>query len=125
MRWRDWLPLGRVEEMAPADLVRLLQAGARVQVVDVRTRLEFRRGHIQGALHVPVQDLAAALPHLALDPQLPLVAVCKTAHRSIPAVRLLAGQGFAATQLAGGMDRWRRLGLPLALGPAVGRGESR
>jgi rhodanese-related sulfurtransferase len=40
------------------------------------------------------------------------VAICKTAHRSIPAVRLLRQQGYNAQQVAGGMDRWRSAGLP-------------
>ncbi len=118
MRWRDWLPFGRVPELTPEDLVRRLQDEGSAQLIDVRTALEFRHGHIQGAVHVPVHALPAALLGLALDPHLPVVAVCKTAHRSIPAVRLLTREGFAALQLRGGMDRWRRLGLPVVVGSA-------
>jgi rhodanese-related sulfurtransferase len=118
MRWRDWLPFGRVPELTPDELARRLQNGRSVRLIDVRTALEFHHGHIRGAVHVPVHALSAALPALALDPHVPVVAVCKTAHRSIPAVRLLTRQGFAAMQLAGGMDRWRRLGLPEVEGPA-------
>ena len=120
MRWIDWLPFGRVAEMAPEELARRLAEGKVVQLVDVRTRREFLQGHIAGARHVPVHALAAALPALAFDPQVPLVAICKTAHRSIPAVRLLEGRGLKALQLAGGMDRWRRLGLPVVHGLPVG-----
>ena len=120
MRWRDWLPFGRVPEMTPEDLANRLARGPAVQLLDVRTALEYRQGHIAGAVHVPVPSLAAALPSLGLDPQLPVVAICKTAHRSIPAVRLLEGEGFTAMQLAGGMDRWRRLGLPVATDEATG-----
>jgi len=43
-----------------------------------------------------------------------VVAICLTAHRSIPAVRLLASEGFEATQLKGGMLAWRAAGLPEA-----------
>ena len=120
MRWKDWLPFGRVPEMAPEELARRLAEGMALQLVDVRTGLEFRQGHIAGARHVPVHALAAAIPALALDPQVPVVAICKTAHRSIPAVRLLEGRGLKALQLADGMDRWRRLGLPVAQGLPVG-----
>jgi len=119
MRWRDWLPFGRVPEMTPEDLANRLQSGPTVQLLDVRTALEYRQGHIAGAVHVPVPSLASALPRLGLDPQLPVVAICKTAHRSIPAVRLLEAEGFTAVQLAGGMDRWRRLGLAVAVGEAA------
>ena len=119
MRWRDWLPFGRVPELTPDDLAQRLESGPAVQLLDVRTALEYRQGHIAGAVHVPVPSLAAALPRLGLDPQLPVVTICKTAHRSIPAVSLLEAEGFTALQLAGGMDRWRRLGLPVAAGEAA------
>jgi len=119
MRWRDWLPFGRVPELTSEDLAQRLASGPAVQLLDVRTALEYRQGHIAGAVHVPVPSLAATLPRLGLDPQLPVVAICKTAHRSIPAVRLLEAEGFTAVQLAGGMDRWRRLGLPVAVGEAA------
>jgi rhodanese-related sulfurtransferase len=112
MHWRDWLPFGRVPEITPDELAQRLRNEGPVQLIDVRTGQEFRFGHIRDAVHVPVHTLPAALPRLALDPQVPVVAICKTAHRSIPAVRLLRRQGVAAMQLAGGMDGWRRLGLP-------------
>ena len=124
MRWKDWLPFGRVPEIEPADLARQLAEGTPVQLVDVRTGLEFRQGHIAGARHVPVHALRAALPELALDPHVPIVTICKTAHRSIPAVRLLEELGFRAMQLAGGMDRWRRQGLPSAAGGTGRKGET-
>ena len=116
MRWLDWLPFGRVPEIAPEDLARHLAAPDPPFVVDVRTALEFRQGHIEGAHHIPLQALGAALPSLSFGPKVTVVAICKTAHRSIPAVRLLQGKGLTALQLAGGMDRWRRRGLPVVRG---------
>lgn len=124
MRWRDWLPFGRVPELTPEDLAQRLASGATVQLLDVRTALEYRQGHIAGAVHVPLLNLASTLPRLGLDPQLPVAAICKTAHRSIPAVRLLEAEGFRAFQLAGGMDRWRRLGLAVAAGEATSEGSA-
>jgi rhodanese-related sulfurtransferase len=116
MRWLDWLPIGRVPQIAPEDLSRRLAEPDPPVVIDVRTAIEFHRGHIPGARHVPVQALGASLPTLALQSGATVVAVCKTAHRSIPAVRLLRNEGLTALQLAGGMDRWRRHGLPVVQG---------
>jgi len=113
MRWRDWLPFGKVPEIPPETVARRCAAGPPVQIIDVRTAAEFANGHIGGAVHVPVHTLSASLPTLALDPHIEVIVVCKTAHRSIPAVRLLEAAGFAAKQLEGGMDRWRRRGLPV------------
>jgi rhodanese-related sulfurtransferase len=110
MPW--WWPFGRVAEIEPQQLYRRLEAGEPIQLIDVRTEWEFERGHIDGARSAPIYRLSSELPGLALDRERPVVAICKTAHRSIPAVRLLRQQGYNAQQVAGGMDRWRSAGLP-------------
>jgi rhodanese-related sulfurtransferase len=123
-----WVPFGRVPEIGAEELARTLDA---VQLVDVRTRLEFARGRIRGAMSIPIQELAgyrrgkpACRPDggptpselgsslRALDRARPVVVICLSAHRSIPAVRLLRDAGFDVRQLAGGMLAWRALGLP-------------
>ncbi|MCC7353699.1 MAG: rhodanese-like domain-containing protein [Anaerolineae bacterium] len=108
-----WLPFGRVAEVAAKALHAQLQNGAAPQLVDVRQPSEFRAGHIRGAINVPIGSFAERLPELGLDPQRPVVAICLTAHRSIPAVRLLRQAGFRhAYQLGGGMIAWRLRSLP-------------
>lgn len=116
MAWLDWLPLGSVPEISPEALAHELRALEPPLVIDVRSALEFHRGHVANAVHVPVHALRRRLPSLQLQPEISIVVVCKTAHRSIPAVRLLAARGFRAAQLAGGMDRWRACGLPIVRG---------
>lgn len=108
-----WAQLGLVPEVTPEELHDRLARGERPQIVDVRTRLEFRNGHIAGAVNVPVQTLRRQLPQLRLDAGRPVVTICKTAHRSIPATRLMRAAGFDAVQLAKGMDEWRRQGRPI------------
>jgi rhodanese-related sulfurtransferase len=106
-----WFPFGAVPEMDAADLAARLAEGAPLQLVDVRTRLEHERGHVPGAISVPITELAARLDEL--DPERPTVAICLTAHRSIPAVRLLRAHGFReVAQLRGGMRAWWSLKRP-------------
>ncbi len=105
----NWLPFGDVPEITPDRLQDRLAAGP-VELVDVRTRLEYERGHIPGARSVPIHELPGRLDELDLDPDALVVAICKTAHRSVPAVRLLGDAGYDVVQLAGGMNRWRRHG---------------
>lgn len=107
-----WLPFGRVPEVSAEELAARLNDRLPPQLLDVRTAGEFRAGHIAGAINVPVTSLSGALPGLALDRSRPVVAICATAHRSIPAVRLLRGSGLEAAQLAGGMMAWRSARLP-------------
>lgn len=109
-----WLPFGTAPEIAPQELAkRLKRGGQRPQILDVRTDHEWGQGHIAGALHVPLSDLRDRIGGLSLDPARPLVAVCLSGHRSVPAVRLLMLHGYGgAVQLAGGMLAWRRANLP-------------
>jgi rhodanese-related sulfurtransferase len=109
-----WLPFGRVSEIAPERLAGVLARPEEApQLLDVRTEGEWQRGHIPGAINVPIQQLRRRLPTLGLDRSRPVVAICLSAHRSIPAVRLLHRSGFeGAMQMAGGMLAWRRRGLP-------------
>ena len=113
-----WLPFGSVPELSPAELAEALARPRPPQLVDVRSGPEHAAGRIAGARHAPVTSLAARLDGLALDPARPVVAICLTAHRSIPAVRLLRRLGFDARQLAGGMLAWRAAGLPEERGAA-------
>ena len=110
-----WLPFGKVPEISPKKLDTMRKEGsARPQIIDVRTSAEWRSGHIAGAVHVPITELGARIASLQLDGTRPIVAICRAAHRSVPAVRLLQQHGFRnACQLQGGMLAWRQAELPV------------
>ena len=108
-----WLPFGHVPEISPSELHERLNGTPLPQILDVRTVMEWKRSHIVGSINVPISELRRRLPTLNLDVDRPVVAVCLSAHRSIPAVRLLQIHGFDnVTQLAGGMLAWWRKELP-------------
>lgn len=115
LRWFWWLPFGKVPEVAAQELDRMrTESAPRPQIIDVRTGTEWRSGHIAGAVHAPIAELGARIASLQLDRARPIVAICRSAHRSIPAVRLLQLQGFSkACQLQGGMLAWQQAGLPV------------
>jgi rhodanese-related sulfurtransferase len=112
VRLLSWLPLGKVPEVPARRLAVDLAAVPPPQIVDVRTEREFRGGHLRGAVSVPITSLAERLPSLGLDRSRPVIAICLSAHRSIPAVRLLREAGYDALQLRGGMLAWRVAGYP-------------
>jgi len=107
-----WLPFGKVSEIEALDLKTRLDQRESVQLIDVRTPGEFAGGHIHGAINVPINQLRSTLPALQLDRNRPVIAICQTAHRSPPAVRLLKQSGFEAQQLRGGMIAWNRAKFP-------------
>ncbi|HVL05321.1 MAG TPA: rhodanese-like domain-containing protein [Acidimicrobiales bacterium] len=82
-----------------------------VQLVDVRYDKEWQAGHIEGALHIPEDDLEDRLDEL--DRNRPVVTVCRAGTRSQEAAEWLRGQGFDAQSLDGGMLAWKWAGLAM------------
>lgn len=82
-----------------------------VQLVDVRYDKEWQAGHIEGAVHIPEDDLEDRLDEL--DRSRPVVTVCRAGTRSDDAAEWLRGHGFDAENLDGGMLAWKWAGLPI------------
>jgi len=102
---------GSFETVSVDEAARLREAGA--QVVDVRETVEWRRGHIPGALHIPVHAIGRRGP-AELDAARAVLLMCATGHRSTPAARSLTKAGFVKVyDVHGGMIAWRRKGLPV------------
>jgi hydroxyacylglutathione hydrolase len=95
-----------------ADALAVRLAAKEVQLVDVRGTAEWRDGHIDGALHIPLGYLAARLAELPADR--PLVVQCQAGGRSAIAASLLRRLGRAdVINLVGGLEAWRAAHLPL------------
>ncbi len=92
----------------PTELGALERAG-RLVVVDVRSPEEFASGHVDGAVNIPVDALAARASELPRDAQ--IVTVCgKGGGRSDRAAEELRGRGFrSARPLCGGTIGWQAL----------------
>jgi len=95
-------PQVSVEELSANDLV-----------VDVRTTAEFARGHLPGAIHVPVDELRGRLSELPRDRS--LVVYCQVGMRGYLATRILLQEGFSVRNLSGGYRNYELYGKP-ALG---------
>jgi rhodanese-related sulfurtransferase len=101
-----------MREMTATQLAEAVRATQDLQIVDVREPGEWRDGHIAGAAHIPLGDLGAR--HAELDPQRPIVMVCRSGNRSAHATRALITAGYAdVANLTGGMLAWARAGLPV------------
>ena len=79
----------------------LVEHGA--TLLDVRSDAEFAQGHLDGARHIPVNQLAARIAELPTDE--PVVVYCASGGRSAAAAEILAGHGLEAHDL-GGMSNW-------------------
>lgn len=100
-----------------AELLRRLATGDAV-VIDVRPTPEYAAGHLPGAIHLPVEELAARLSELPPDRE--IVAYCRGQYCVLAhdAVRLLTGHGLTARRAAQGILEWKLAGIPFVTGAA-------
>jgi rhodanese-related sulfurtransferase len=81
-----------------------------LNVLDVRESVEWRHGHIDGALHIPL----GSLPERASDiPEGQTLVVCKVGSRSAHAVHYLRHLGHDVVNLDGGLLDWHAAGRPM------------
>jgi phage shock protein E len=71
-------------------------------LLDVRTPGEFASGHLDGAVNIPVDELADRLGEIEGDQ---VVVYCRSGHRSAKAAAVLEGAGKQVTDL-GAMGNW-------------------
>ena len=94
-------------ELSPHQVRELQDA----QLVDVRTAAEWDTSRIEGARHIPLEQLGAAAPEL--ERERPLVFYCRVGERSAMAAEAFRASGWDAHSLAGGLLAWADEGLPL------------
>lgn len=85
------------------DFKKIIEKGA--LIIDVRTPEEFKEGHIQGSLNIPLDKINEAMTWLIKD--VPVVLVCASGSRSAVAVEILKTNGFEKVYNGGS---WNSLG---------------
>lgn len=83
-------------------------------VLDVREKGEYDDGHVLNSKLIPLGKLKERMGELEKYKDQPIVVVCRSGNRSGTACFLLGKQGFAqAYNLAGGMQAWQKINLPV------------
>lgn len=80
------------------DFSQLKRNGA--QIIDVRTPGEFKTGHIQGSINIPLQSLSGSLSKIKKDK--PVITCCASGMRSASAKNILKSAGFSEVHNGGG-----------------------
>jgi NADPH-dependent 2,4-dienoyl-CoA reductase/sulfur reductase-like enzyme/rhodanese-related sulfurtransferase len=76
-------------------------------VIDVRGPHEYRGGHIDGAVNIPLRELRGRIGDL--DKSREIWASCQIGQRAYYACRVLSQHGFKVRNLSGGYDAYRVL----------------
>lgn len=100
-------------------LSRRLQDDPAATVLDVRSRAEYRSGHIPGACLLPLDELRRSgdrdwLDSSGIGAEAPVYVTCHAGMRAEQAAQLLHAAGVEHAMLVrGGTEAWRKAGLPL------------
>ena len=85
-------------------------------LLDVRELDEFRNVRVEGSLFIPMSQLGVRLQDVPKDR--PVLVMCASGSRSQNVTAYLLQQGWEDVgSVAGGIDGWQRLGLPVKRGP--------
>ena len=83
-------------------------------IVDPRSEMEFKRGHIPGAINAPVRTILVSTARLPQDKNCEMVIACMHGQRAVIAKWLLGLRGYRNTTLLEGyLEGWIEAGLPV------------
>jgi rhodanese-related sulfurtransferase len=86
-------------------------AAGDIQLIDVREDYEWDSGHLAGARHIELQQVAASAD--SIDRDKPVVFYCHVGSRSTMAAAAFRQAGFDAYSMEGGIEAWSTSGLPV------------
>jgi rhodanese-related sulfurtransferase len=118
-QWRkEGLEIASISVERCEQILPTLQSDPSVQLIDVRSRAEWLKGHLPGAISMPLLDLDPG--KRVIDPSKPSLVYCHEGFRATTAASILLREGAAEIAiLIDGIEGWSALGLPLEL-PATG-----
>jgi rhodanese-related sulfurtransferase len=98
-----------VEEVTPEEVKQRIDSGDDTQIIDIRSPAEFERGHIPGALNIPMAELPSRVDEVEWGDD--VVVACPIGQSSVQAARLIGSyEGVddesSVKSMAGGYEDW-------------------
>ncbi len=102
----------KLESLTIDELLKKLES-EKITILDVRPEAEFKKGHIENAISIPIDELKSRLKELPRKNQ--IIAYCRGPFcvYADEAVTLLNKAGYKATRLEEGFPDWSLMGLPV------------
>ncbi|AZU63664.1 rhodanese-like domain-containing protein [Neobacillus mesonae] len=96
--------MDEIKIITPEDLQKKLEAGEKLELVDVREDEEVEEGMIPGAKHIRMGDIPAHLDYFDIDKE--YIFICRSSRRSENVCYYLQEQGYKVRNMIGGMLQW-------------------
>jgi rhodanese-related sulfurtransferase len=106
-------------EVSPRETKAAMGEPSKVLLLDCRTQPEWDLVHVEGAIHIPLDQIEQRHDEIELEPGQQLAVICHHGVRSMKAALALRALGHPnAVSVAGGIELWS-----LAADPSVPRYE--
>lgn len=103
----------RLEHVGQMTVHDIRTAGDALQVIDVRSPDEWKKGHIPGARHLFLPKLREQIA--SLDPAKPTAVYCDSGYRASIGTSILKQEGFSSvSNVPGSWQAWKKMGYPIA-----------
>jgi rhodanese-related sulfurtransferase len=103
--------------ISPQQLAELCRGDRKIDLIDVRTPVEYREVHVAVARNVPLDRLDPAAVMRDFDGCAPLYVVCRSGSRGRQACEKFLAAGFTnVVNVEGGTLAWAECGLPVVRG---------
>ncbi len=107
---------GCAASISREELLKEMQEGTAPLVVDVRSRSEYDRDHIPGAVHIPFTSISSGLKAMNTQPGERIVVYCEHGPRAGMAYWSLYLSGYRNVySLEGHMKNWRKSEFPIEI----------
>jgi rhodanese-related sulfurtransferase len=96
-----------MKQMTATEVQALLQSGVKPLMIDVREAHELGNGMIEGAIHIPMNEVPGRLEDFAAYQDQSVVLICRSGKRSAQVGQFMEHIGFTdIINLDGGMNSW-------------------
>jgi len=103
-----------IEHISAEEVYEIINSDQDYMTLDVRTLDEFNEGHLEDAVHIPVDELEDRLDELPQDK--PIIVYCKSGIRSSTAANILVDNGFTMVfDMGEGILDWIDKGYPVVV----------
>ena len=92
--------------LTPKALEEMTQRGVKPILLDVRDEEEYERGHLAGAVCLPVRMLEEKIGLMVRRKETPVALYCRSGARSRRAARTLLTMGYEHVWDLGGLTQW-------------------
>ena len=84
-----------------------------IQIVDVRAREDYAKGHVPGAVNLPKEQWHSPNGHLKKDRTNIVYCYSQSCHLGAKACAEFASRGYPVMEMEGGYETWTEKGIPI------------